>query len=82
MLQTQPLSKCFPEYQGPNTLPETLEFVKSQFLGKVDPTYKNKVFIYDTTARFKTDLEKTWKHLAKELVVQWKVLNPNGAKTN
>lgn len=80
MLKETPLSTCFPDYKGDST-EAALNFVKEQFLSKVDSKLREKVQIYEIAARFRKDVQYTWQELAKSLAVQWKKLNPTTTST-
>jgi len=59
MMQKTPLSKCFPEYTGGNDVQSALDFIKQQFLAKVQDGPKTLHFEY-ISARFKKDVKWAW----------------------
>lgn len=59
MMRSTPLTKCFPEYTGGDDVQAALEFIKQQFIAKVQDTPKELHFTY-ISARFKKDVRWAW----------------------
>jgi len=59
MMRTTPLSKCFPDYNGGEDVQTALEFIKQQFISKVQDRPKELHFAY-VSARFKKDIRWAW----------------------
>jgi len=45
-----PLTKCFPEYPGPNDYQPASEYIRSKFVALVEPTSKRLIYPHFTTA--------------------------------
>jgi len=67
MIQTNDLSKCFPDYTGGKEVQEALQFIESKFKAKMS----NSNVIMKTSyiaARFKKDVKYTWEEVKETLL--------------
>ncbi|EFA86001.1 G-protein subunit alpha 8 [Heterostelium album PN500] len=67
MIQKTDLSKCFPEYRGGPDTKVALEFIKSQFQAKLQPSNKTLNTHY-IAARYKKDIKFTWDEVKSVLL--------------
>jgi hypothetical protein len=53
MIVETPLSKCFPDYTGPNEIKESLDFIQREFEKRMEDENKKRLHTYIVAARFK-----------------------------
>jgi len=79
MMRTTPLSKCFPEYTGGDDVQAALEFIKQQFISKVQDQPKVLHFAY-VSARFKKDIRWAWDEVKETMGEVYKSAIAKAAK--
>jgi len=79
MVQTIPLSKCFPDYIGGADPKQAFEFIAQQFRSKMTNPQKQMHVKY-IAARFKKDVRYTWDEVKDHLIESNKKNIQNAAK--
>jgi len=79
MMRTTPLSKCFPEYTGGDDVQTALEFIKQQFIAKVQDQPKELHFAY-VSARFKKDIRWAWDEVKETMADVYKTTIAKAAR--